>query len=108
MGAYPFNSQVLTLPDGSDGHRRAHRQPGARGARGAFLERVVAEDNPVKAVHYLDLRQSMNNGGGPACLRQRIRLTDEERAAVKAHVFFDARAARRSSRRGSSATTATG
>jgi len=44
----------------------------------------------VKRVHYLDVRQSMNNGGGPACLRQRIWLTDEERAAVKAHVFYSA------------------
>ena len=35
------------------------------------------------------MRQSMNNGGGPACLRLRIRLTDEERAAVKARVFLD-------------------
>jgi succinylarginine dihydrolase len=40
-------------------------------------------------VHYLDVRQSMNNGGGPACLRQRIRLTDAERAAEKARVFYD-------------------
>ncbi len=59
--------------------------PGPR----AFLERVVAEENPVTQVHYLDVRQSMNNGGGPACLRQRIRLTEEERAAVKARVFLD-------------------
>jgi succinylarginine dihydrolase len=49
----------------------------------------VAEDNPVTEVHYLDVRQSMNNGGGPACLRQRIQLTDEEREAVGARVFFD-------------------
>ncbi|MCI0573427.1 MAG: N-succinylarginine dihydrolase [Myxococcaceae bacterium] len=85
--AYPFNSQVLTLPDTSmvivapleaRESRTAHR----------FLERVVAEDNPVKKVHYLDVRQSMNNGGGPACLRQRITLTEEERRAVKANVFF--------------------
>jgi succinylarginine dihydrolase len=43
----------------------------------------------VKSVHYLDLRQSMENGGGPACLRQRIVLSDEDRAAVKARVFWD-------------------
>jgi succinylarginine dihydrolase len=54
----------------------------------AFLERVLAESDSVKAVHYLDLRESMHNGGGPACLRQRIQLTDEERAAVKANVFY--------------------
>lgn len=87
--AYPFNSQVLTRPDGTMcivAPIESRQRPKPR----AFLERVVAEDNPVTEVHYLDVRQSMNNGGGPACLRQRIRLTDEERAAVKARVFLDA------------------
>ena len=87
VAAYPFNSQVLTLPSGKMAiiaPTDSQEQPEAR----AFLERVVAEDNPVAEVHYLDLHQSMNNGGGPACLRQRIRLTDEERAAVKANVFY--------------------
>lgn len=36
----------------------------------------------------MNLRQSMQNGGGPACLRQRIPLTDDEVAAVRANVFF--------------------
>lgn len=87
VAAYPFNSQVLTLPDGTMAiiaPLDSQEQPESK----RFLERVVAEANPVKAVHYLDLRQSMQNGGGPACLRQRIRLTDQERAAVKANVFF--------------------
>jgi succinylarginine dihydrolase len=89
VDGYPFNSQVLTLPDGTMcivAPVESRQRPRPR----AFLERVVAEDNPVREVHYLDVRQSMNNGGGPACLRQRIRLTDEERAAVKARVFLDA------------------
>jgi succinylarginine dihydrolase len=30
----------------------------------------------------------MQNGGGPACLRQRIWLSDEERNAIRANVFF--------------------
>jgi succinylarginine dihydrolase len=85
--AYPFNSQVLTLPDGSMAIIAPEESRERETAR-RFLERVVAEDNPVKQVHYLDVRQSMNNGGGPACLRQRIWLTDEERAAVKANVFY--------------------
>lgn len=85
--AYPFNSQVLTLPDGTMAivaPLESRETPTAH----RFLERVVAEDNPVRAVHYLDVRQSMNNGGGPACLRQRITLTDTERAAVRANVFL--------------------
>jgi succinylarginine dihydrolase len=36
-----------------------------------------------------DLRQSMENGGGPACLRLRVELTDAERAAVRARVLLD-------------------
>ena len=86
--AYPFNSQLLTLPDGSmtlvapqESREDAHAR--------RFLERVVASGGPVKSVHHLDLRQSMENGGGPACLRQRIVLEDEDRAAVKARVFWD-------------------
>lgn len=87
VAAYPFNSQVLTLPDGKMAIIAPTESRDQAPAR-MFLERVVAEENPVAQVHYLDLRQSMNNGGGPACLRQRIRLTDEERAAVKADVFY--------------------
>jgi succinylarginine dihydrolase len=85
--SYPFNSQVLTLPDGGMAIVAPVECQETETAR-RFLERVVAENNPVKRVHYLDVRQSMNNGGGPACLRQRILLTEEERAAVKANVFY--------------------
>ena len=88
ISAYPFNSQLLQLPDGSLtilAPEEARDQPQAR----AFLERVVAEGGPVRSAHYLDLRQSMKNGGGPACLRQRIVLEEAERAAVKARVFWD-------------------
>ncbi len=36
-----------------------------------------------------DLRQSMRNGGGPACLRLRVALTPEERAAIAAPIWLD-------------------
>ncbi len=88
VAAYPFNSQLAALPDGTlalIAPSDSEKAPAAR----RFLERVLSEDNPVSAVHYLDLRQSMNNGGGPACLRLRVWLTEEERAAVQARVFYD-------------------
>jgi succinylarginine dihydrolase len=87
VSAYPFNSQLLELPDGALAllaPQESRDNPRAR----AFLERVVAEDNPVAQVHWLDVNQSMNNGGGPACLRLRVPLTDEEVGAVRADVFF--------------------
>jgi succinylarginine dihydrolase len=36
-----------------------------------------------------DLKESMQNGGGPACLRLRVGLTGVERAAIGARVFLD-------------------
>jgi succinylarginine dihydrolase len=88
VAAYPFNSQLLTLPDGSMtlvAPEEAREDPRAR----AFLQRVVGSDGPIKTVHHLDLRESMENGGGPACLRQRIVLRDAERSAITARVFWD-------------------
>jgi succinylarginine dihydrolase len=88
VAAYPFNSQLLTLPDGSMtivAPEEAREDPRAR----AFLQRVIAAGGPVKSLHHLDLRESMENGGGPACLRQRIVLQDAERSAVGARVFWD-------------------
>jgi succinylarginine dihydrolase len=83
VAAYPFNSQLLALPQGGMVIVAPVESREDSKAR-AFLESA-----PVKAVHYLDLRQSMENGGGPACLRQRIVLSGEDRAAVKARVFWD-------------------
>jgi len=88
VAAYPFNSQLLTLPDGTMtivAPQESSEEPRARD----YLQRVVESGGPVKSLHHLDLRESMENGGGPACLRQRIVLDDAERRAVKARVFWD-------------------
>ena len=45
-------------------------------------QRIVDEDNPVDDIRFLDLRQSMNNGGGPACLRLRVVLNDAQQSAM--------------------------
>ena len=87
VSAYPFNSQIVTLPDRSMAIIAPVESRESSRPRD-FLEKVLAGDNPVKAVHYLDVRQSMNNGGGPACLRFRVPLTDEEKSAIKANVFY--------------------
>jgi succinylarginine dihydrolase len=87
---YLFNSQLLTLEDSScsmlllaptdcEEHPRARR----------VIDRIVGEDNPVQRVEFIDVRQSMRNGGGPACLRLRLVLTEEELASMKPGLILD-------------------
>jgi succinylarginine dihydrolase len=82
VGSYLFNSQLVSLPGGgmqlicAQECRENH-------AVWACIERLVEDsDNPVRGALYFDLRQSMNNGGGPACLRLRVALNEAERAGV--------------------------
>jgi len=88
VSAYPFNSQVLTVADGSMVILAAHEAHEDEASR-AFLERVVASGGPVRSVHYVDVRQSMQNGGGPACLRLRVPLTEHEESHLGGHVLLD-------------------
>lgn len=85
--SYPYNSQVVTLPGGDMAivaPREAERSDAAR----RFLERVLAEKNPVTALHFVDVNDSMRNGGGPACLRLRVRLTADEESALGGRVVL--------------------
>jgi len=81
VASYLFNSQLLTKPDG----RMAlvipqECQENLAVAR--YLEELVASGGPVDELIHFDLRQSMRNGGGPACLRLRVALTEAEGAAM--------------------------
>ncbi len=48
----------------------------------AYFGKLLTQETPIKAVHYMDVKQSMRNGGGPACLRLRVAMNDQELAAV--------------------------
>ncbi|MEM7640856.1 MAG: N-succinylarginine dihydrolase, partial [Pseudomonadota bacterium] len=54
-----------------------------------YCERLVQGNGPIGRVQYVDVRQSMRNGGGPACLRLRVVMTPEERAACHQGVLLD-------------------
>lgn len=86
--SYLFNSQIVTLPAGGMAlilPGEAEETPQAK----AFVDRVLASNGPVREAHYLDLRQSMRNGGGPACLRLRVVLTGDELAALGGRALLD-------------------
>jgi len=43
-----------------------------------YCDKLTASNGPIGEVRYVDVRQSMRNGGGPACLRLRVTLTESE------------------------------
>ena len=47
-----------------------------------ILPRIVNVYSQIQSAHYVECRQSMQNGGGPACLRLRVPMTAAELAAV--------------------------
>jgi succinylarginine dihydrolase len=49
---------------------------------------LIGRDSPIRSVHFVDVRQSMRNGGGPACLRLRVVLSDAELAGMHQGVLF--------------------
>jgi succinylarginine dihydrolase len=89
--SYLFNSQLVTLAPG----RMALIAPEdcrENASVRAFVKALVAgEETPIRQVLHFDLRESMRNGGGPACLRLRVTLTAAERQALPAGVFINDR-----------------
>lgn len=53
------------------------------------IDSILVADNPISEVRYVDLRESMWNGGGPACLRLRVSVTAEEFAAMHPGVLWN-------------------
>lgn len=86
--SYLFNSQIVTLPAGGMALILPHEAEETPRAK-AFVDRVLATNGPIREAHYLDLRQSMRNGGGPACLRLRVVLTPDEIGTLGAGVVLD-------------------
>jgi succinylarginine dihydrolase len=71
IASYLFNAQLVSLPDAT----MALIVPGeARDnvAVWSWLQDMIAGNGPIRRVEVVDVRQSMRNGGGPACLRLRV------------------------------------
>jgi len=81
VNSYLFNSQLLSVGNGEMVlvvPSECNETPSVK----HYLSKLVTLNNPIKEVLSFDLKQSMKNGGGPACLRLRVALTDEELAAI--------------------------
>lgn len=87
--SYLFNSQLLQWPGEDRLVLLAPTETQETDSTRTYCERLVQSNGPIGRVQYVDVRQSMRNGGGPACLRLRVVMTPEERAACHQGVLLD-------------------
>ena len=87
--AYLFNSQLLKLPGEDRLVLVAPTETEETDSTRAYCERLMSSNGPIGKVIYADVRQSMRNGGGPACLRLRVVMTDDEIDACHQGVLLD-------------------
>lgn len=96
--SYLFNAQLVTLPEGGMAlvlPSEARENANVWG----WLQEMLAGNGPIRRLEVVDVRQSMANGGGPACLRLRIVadpaavdprfLVDEDRISLIESVVHD-------------------
>jgi succinylarginine dihydrolase len=71
ISSYLFNAQLVTLPSGETALVLPTE---ARDTASVWdwLQAHVAGNGPIRHLEVVDVRQSMANGGGPACLRLRV------------------------------------
>jgi succinylarginine dihydrolase len=89
ISSYLFNTQLLAMPGESRLVLVAPEECRENAATSAWLARNIAGNGPIARVVFADVRQSMRNGGGPACLRQRIVLTRAQRDGLGGRMVLD-------------------
>ncbi|AHG22117.1 N-succinylarginine dihydrolase [Chania multitudinisentens RB-25] len=88
VATYLFNSQILTKPAGRmmivvPEESRQHA------GVWQYLTEMVASGGPIDEIKVFDLRESMRNGGGPACLRLRVAMNEPELRAINPRVLMN-------------------
>lgn len=91
VSSYLFNSQIV----------RVHSKPNQPitiicpaqcqeiASAAKVLDSIVNDQaNPISAAQFVELRQSMHNGGGPACLRLRVPCDQRQRKSIKPSVLW--------------------
>lgn len=87
VSTYLFNSQLLSLPDNST-LIIVPEECKHNASVWTYLQELISENKHFNRMEVMDLRQSMKNGGGPACLRLRVVLNETELAACNQSVMM--------------------
>ena len=86
VSSYLFNSQLVTSQTGE--MILIAPQESASGPVRKWVDKHLMESGVVDRVEFVDLTQSMRNGGGPACLRLRVAMTEEQYEKVPEGIRF--------------------
>ena len=90
VSSYLFNSQLVRLPGAEALTLIAPSEVRENNRVAAFVREMIAQAGAaIAAVEHVEVRESMRNGGGPACLRLRIAMTARERARATQGFFLD-------------------
>lgn len=90
VSSYLFNSQLVRLPGDLGLTLIAPTEVRENNKTAGYVAEKTARAGAVLGrVEYVEVRESMRNGGGPACLRLRIAMTDAEKHAAAAGFFLD-------------------
>lgn len=87
--SYLFNSQLLSVPGKSDATLIVPGECEEVAAVHEYLQWLESESALINEVCYFNLRQSMNNGGGPACLRLRVVMSEDQIANTASRILLD-------------------
>jgi len=90
VSSYLFNSQLVRLPGDLGLTLVAPTEVRENNRTAGYISEKTARAGAIiGSVEYVEVRESMRNGGGPACLRLRIVMTDAEKHAAAAGFFLD-------------------
>jgi succinylarginine dihydrolase len=90
VSSYLFNSQLVRLPGDLGLTLIAPSEVRENNKTAGYVaEKSARAGAVIGRVEYVEVRESMRNGGGPACLRLRVPMTSAEKHAAAAGFFLD-------------------
>ncbi|WP_420429707.1 N-succinylarginine dihydrolase [Kordiimonas sp.] len=87
--SYLFNSQLISTPDREGMTLILPSEVAETPSTKAYVDGLLSSGGPITHADYLEVRQSMRNGGGPACLRLRVALSGDDMNALGANTVLN-------------------